>query len=145
MHRILVVALHLLVAFAVCARAAQACSCLPESEDEMVERAALAVLAEAIADAPFEVSIDATLEILHARREAVTLFRVLEVLSGRFESERIAVVHDLAPASCGVRFRSGERYLLAFRARAASGEPEVLRAGLCHVRHRKLGGSAMTP
>ena len=128
--------LRVLLALSLCGRVAQACSCAPATENDMVQRATLAVMAQAITDAPFKVWTDRMSERVSAVQEGVTLFRVLRIVTGRLESERIAVVHNLETSACGLRFRSGERYLLTFRSREPSGKPVVLRAGLCHVKHQ---------
>lgn len=134
MTRLLTIIVPVLIALSIGGRAAQACSCAPESEEEMIQRASLAVLAEAIGEAPFRVWMDQEPVRMSSGREGLTLFRVLEVVAGRLESERIAVVHKLESSACGMRFRSGERWLLTFRARESSGKPAVLRVGLCHVK-----------
>ena len=110
---------------------AWACSCALESDQEMIERSALAVTAQAVAGAPFDVwGRDPGTPLPPPR--AVTVFRVERVLRGSPVGERIAVVHDTDSGPCGVTFRAGKRYLLAFATPDGEG-PEPLRIGLCDV------------
>ena len=119
---------------AFCGRVALACSCIAETQDEMVQRSDLAVVAEAIAEAPFKAWVSRTRRTLFSPEEAVTLFHVRRVVAGRFENKRIAVVHYVESSTCGLRFVAGERYLLTFTARKAGGLV-VLRTGLCSAKY----------
>ena len=94
----------------------------------MVERVALAVIASAVADAPFGLREGGL-----PPSRAVTIFRVEQVLKGPSVSERIAVVHEVDPAACGLGFAPEERYLLAFGAWTAE-DPAPLHINLCGVR-----------
>ena len=112
--------------------AAWACSCVLESEEEMVERAALAVTATAIAAAPFDVwGRDPETPLPPAR--AVTIFEVQRVLEGLSVDRRIAVLHEIDPGACGIVFELGASYTLAFTMRHGDG-PMPLRIGLCGVK-----------
>ncbi len=121
--------------------AAMACSCAAESEALAVRRADLAVVATAIADAPFDVRKEPS--GLSRPSRAVTLFRVERVRRGAFDGERMAVLHRTDSAACGLRFSAGERYLLAFRFRAGKTEPGPLRIGFCGA--RRWAGLARRP
>ena len=111
---------------------AWACSCALESEDEMIERATLAVTAKAVAGALFDVwGRDPETPLRPPR--AVTVFRVEQVLKGPPVGERIAVLHEVVPGTCGVTFSPEERYLLAFGTPDGDG-PAPLRVGVCGVK-----------
>ena len=139
MNRLIVTGIvQVLVVLVLCGRMALACSCIAETADEMVRRSDLAVVAEAIAEAPFKAWVSRTRRTLFSPEEAVTLFEVRRVVAGRLENKRIAVVHYVASPTCGLRFAEGERYLLAFTARKEGGLT-VLRTGLCNAKHHGVG------
>ena len=119
------------LALVVCGPAAWACSCALESQEQMVERADLAVLGNPIIDAPFDVLVGEQRTPLPPPR-AVTVFRVERVLKGPPMFERISVVHEIDPAACGIGFATEQRYLLAFRMQDVH-ELAPLRIGLCGV------------
>ena len=111
---------------------AWACSCALQSEDEMVERSALAVTAKAVAGAAFDVwGRDPATPL--PPPHAVTIFRVERVLKGPPVGKRIAVLHEVHSGACGISFRSEETYLLAFGTPDGDG-PAPLRIGLCDVK-----------
>ena len=95
----------------------------------MVERVSFAVVASVVADAPFDLGEG---DLLPPPR-AVTIFRVERVLKGPSVSDRIAVLHEVDPAGCGLGFAAEERYLLAFGAWKEEA-PAPLRINLCGVR-----------
>ena len=111
---------------------AWACSCALESEDQMIARATLAVTAQAVTDAPFDISGRDPETPLPPPR-AVTIFRVDRILKGADVGDRIAVVHEIDPGACGIRFDPARTYLLAFGAPGGD-EPGPLRTGLCSVK-----------
>lgn len=99
----------------------------------MVANASLAVLAEAVSDAPFTMPASA---MATAERPWVTIFWIRKVLAGNLRSARVAVLHTVEPSSCGLKFAVGELYLLAF----ASAAPEVpLRVNLCGIAPSDIG------
>ena len=115
-----------------CVPTAWACSCASGSEEGMVRRANLAVVATAIADAMF----DHWGSEPHSPRgplRAVTIFRIHQVLKGPIETDRIAVLHEIDSAACGLVFSPGVRYLLTFHIGRVDG-PAPLRIGLCNVK-----------
>ena len=114
------------------APAAWACSCAAAGDDELVENSDLAMVANAVIDAPFDVWAGDPQTPLPPPR-AVTIFRVERVLKGPPVPGRIAVVHETDPGACGIGFTIEEHYLLAFRLRKAD-EPGPLQIGLCRVR-----------
>ena len=139
MNRLVVIGMvQVLVLLALSGRVALACSCIAETQDEMVRRSDLAVVAEAIAEAPFNAWVSRTKRTLFSPQEVVTLFDVRKVLAGRLENKRIAVVHYVESSTCGLRFAAGKRYLLAFAARKAGGLA-VLRTGLCNAKRHGVG------
>ena len=129
-----------------------ACSCMAESRDAMVARADLAIVASPVATALFD-AWGGDPEMPRRPPRAVTIFHVqrvlegrsgLERVSGRFSAtrrmsqgtpvpERVAVLHALNGAACGLVFDTGRRYLLAFRIESMD-EPAPLRIGLCSVK-----------
>ena len=139
MNRLVVTGIvQVLVLLALSGRVALACSCIAETQDEMIQRSDLAVVAEAIAEAPFNAWVSRTRRTMYSPEEVVTLFDVRKVVAGRLENKRIAVVHYVASPTCGLRFTAGERYLLAFTARKEGGLV-VLRTGLCNAKHHGVG------
>ncbi len=112
--------------------ASHACSCAPVNEEDMVVGAGLAVLAEAIVDAPFTIPASA----VAAEPSWVTIFQVGKVLAGNPRSARIAVLHTVRPSPCGIRFAVGERYLLTFRPDVVAGPLSV---NLCGIAPSDIG------
>lgn len=102
------------------------------SEKEMVRRADMAVEATVITDARFEFWTD-DVRPNRSSRQAVTVFRVEQVLKGPQPENRIAVLHNIYPPMCGLRFAPDMRYLLTFM-RGRDGDPRPLVAGLCSVK-----------
>ena len=111
---------------------AWACSCALENEDQMLARATLAVTAQAVTDAPFDIWGRNPQTPLPPPR-AVTIFRVDRILKGPAVGDRIAVLHDVDPGACGILFDPAKTYLLAFGAPRGD-EPGPLRIGLCSVK-----------
>lgn len=115
------------------APATWACSCAAASNDELVENSDLAMVVNAVIDAPFDVWAGDPRTPLPPPR-AVTIFSVERVLKGLpVSGRRIAVLHETDPVACGIEFTIEEDYLLAFRLRKVD-EPGPLRIGLCSVR-----------
>ena len=107
------------------------------SEKEMVRRADTAVKATVITDALFDTW---TRDVLPHRssQQAVTVFRVDQVLRGSLPENRIAVLHNIYPPTCGLRFAPDVRYLLTF-VRKRDGKPRPLVTGLCEVKAMRPG------
>ena len=115
------------------APATWACSCAAASNDELVENSDLAMVVNAVIDAPFDVLAGDPRTPLPPPR-AVTIFSVERVLKGLpVSGRRIAVLHETDPVACGIEFTIEEDYLLAFSLRKVD-EPGPLRIGLCSVR-----------
>ena len=118
-------------------RAAWACSCVVMSEKEMVRRADIAVEATMISDALFDIwTGDARPH--RSSQQGVTVFRVDQVLKGSLPDDRIAVLHNIYPPTCGLRFAPDVRYLLTF-VRKRDGTPRPLVAGLCTAKAMRPG------
>ena len=113
-------------------RAAWACSCMVMSEKEMVRSADIAVKATAITDALFDIWTG-DVRPHRSSQQAVTVFRVDQVLKGPLPENRIAVLHNTYPPTCGLRFAPDVRYLLIF-VRKRDNKPRPLVAGLCAVK-----------
>ena len=98
----------------------------------MVSRADIAVKATVITDALFE-AWTSTVPPHRSSQQAVTVFRVEQVLKGPLPQDRIAVLHNVYPPTCGLRFALNLRYLLTF-VRPPDDRPRPLVAGLCSVK-----------
>ena len=109
-----------------------ACSCAAASDDELIENSDLAMVVNAIVDAPFDFWAGDPQTPLPPPH-AVTIFRIERVLKGSPASGRIAVLHETDPGACGIEFTIEEHYLLVFSLGKAD-EPGPLRIGLCSVR-----------
>ena len=94
-------------------RAAWACNCKILSEKEMVRRADIAIEATVITDALFDIWTR-TVPPHRSSQQAVTVFRIDQVLKGSLPQDRIGVLHNIYPPTCGLRFAPDMRYLLIF-------------------------------
>ena len=111
-----------------------ACSCLPATNEALVERADLAVIAAPVASAPFHAPV--AQGPLIPPEERITIFEVKRLIKGPITEPWMAAVHWTNPVSCGLVFETSGRYLLTFRHHAgARGRP--LRIGLCSARRKR--------
>ena len=118
-------------------RSAWGCSCIVLSEKEMVRRADIAIKATVITDALFDIWT-ADVRPHRSSQQAVTVFRVDQILKGPLPENRIAVLHNIYPPTCGLRFAPDVRYLLTF-VRTRDDKPRPLVAGLCTVKAMRPG------